>query len=215
MKVGHPIKNFKLASYPAGSVTQWFGENVELYAKVNIGLTKGHNGIDIVAPWGTPLYAVEDGLVVEVKNSPDGFGKHLRFFARSGEPWREWTYGHCAEIYVSIGQEVKKGDLIALMGNTGFVVSGATPFWKYNPYAGTHLHLGLRLVEPDLSGWQYNPQTPKISVYSYDNGSLGAIDFAHLLPDDGKTPETITLSLRSAINHAVVLMKRLVGKLSG
>jgi murein DD-endopeptidase MepM/ murein hydrolase activator NlpD len=44
-------------------------------------------------------------------------------------------------IDVFLGQQVEAGAQIGLMGNTGFIVSGLTPYWRYNPYAGTHLHL--------------------------------------------------------------------------
>lgn len=172
------IKNYKQDTYPKGDITQWFGENKELYMRA-IG-TIGHNGIDIVAPWGTPLYAVEDGLVVDVKDTPDGYGKHIRFLSDK----YEWTYGHLSKIFVNTGQEIKAGDLIGNMGNTGFVVSGATPYWKYNPFAGTHLHLGVREYKKSRRGWQYNSQSPRIKILNYNNGYFGAIDPAPLLSQE-------------------------------
>jgi hypothetical protein len=49
------------------------------------------------------------------------------------------------------------------MGNTGFVVSGNTPYWEVNPYAGTHVHFGLRLYKDG-------------QVQNYDNGFKGSIN---------------------------------------
>jgi murein DD-endopeptidase MepM/ murein hydrolase activator NlpD len=172
MKIGKPFKEFKNAYYPEGSVTQWFGENPQLYGKicpvVNQCL-KGHNGIDMVAPWGTPLYAVEDMRITEAKDAPEGYG----LYVRGTNSKHEWTYGHLSKIAVEAGQIVKQGDYIGDMGNTGFVVSSqnANGFWKYNPYLGTHLHLGVR----DLN--------ERGRVINYDNGYFGCYDFKDYLPD--------------------------------
>ena len=177
-----PIKNYKQKLNPDGDITQWFGENPKLYAFMNM---LGHNGIDIVRPHGEKMFAIEDGIVLDVKEDPDGYGKHVRFLSNTAESqgvFREWTYGHCATIYVSIGDVVSCGQHIADMGNTGFVVSGDTPFWKNNPYAGTHLHLGLRLMKrPKRGGWSYRGSNIKLDVIDYNNGFKGAIDPAPYL----------------------------------
>ena len=71
-----PLKGLKLTYFPTGDVTQYFGENPHLYARFEM---KGHNGIDIVRPHGEMMYAIEDGEVVEAKDTPEGYGIHLRF----------------------------------------------------------------------------------------------------------------------------------------
>lgn len=180
-----PIKDFVCKAYPQGNITQWFGESPTLYARFGM---KGHNGIDIVAPWGTPLYAVEGGLVCEVKNTPEGYGKHIRILSNGNE----WTYGHLAEIGVAVGDTVEEGQYIGLMGNTGFVVSGSTPFWKHNPYAGTHLHLGVRKYRKSKNGFKYNPTAPGIVVSNYENGYHGSVDFRDMLESAEVEKETIT-----------------------
>lgn len=200
MKIFNPIKGYINKKSPKGSVTQWFGENIALYASINIGLTKGHNGIDVVAPWGTPMYAVEGGIVCEVKTDPSGYGMHLRFLTQTGEKTeREWTYGHCSAIFVKIGDIIKPGQLIANMGNTGFVVSdvNALGYWVKgsNKYSGTHLHLGCREIKYSKTGWRYNKLTPKFEVLNYDNGSLGAIDFADWFMETGGDMEIIKRDL--------------------
>ena len=210
----NPVKNYKQELYPKGDVTQWFGENPKLYME-RMGL-KGHNGIDIIRPHGETMFAVEDGIVVEVNDNPLGFGRHLRFISHEADDkgrYREWTYGHCSAIFVSIGDEVTAGQKIALMGNTGFVVSGATPFWKNNPYAGTHLHLGLRLVKrPKRGGWSYAGSKVKISVEGYDNGYKGAInpELALWEATDGVSQPTIKelqLTVISLLNRLITLLK--------
>jgi murein DD-endopeptidase MepM/ murein hydrolase activator NlpD len=173
-----PIDNFNAQNYPKGSITQFFGENPSLYKLWGIG--NGHNGIDIVAYKGCPLVAVEDGEIISVKNDPKGFGKHVRLLSED----REWTYGHCDSILVKVGQKVKEGDVLATMGNTGFVVSAVTEqaWWGDAPDGnGVHCHLGLRVVKRDPKGWSYPGSKVKIQIVNYENGAKGAIDPLPLL----------------------------------
>jgi murein DD-endopeptidase MepM/ murein hydrolase activator NlpD len=211
-KLKSPLLGYKNAKYPSGHVSQWFGENRALYWQ-RMGIN-GHNGIDIVAPWGTPIYAVEGGLVVDVKDSPEGFGKHIRILSpidNKKGTGREWTYGHASENLVKIGDTVEAGQLVQKMGNTGFVVSGATPFWEYNPYAGTHLHLGVReySLATAQNGWRYNADTPYIHILNHGNGFLGAFDFKELL--DFKEPEEevikgMKLTIISLLNQIISIL---------
>jgi murein DD-endopeptidase MepM/ murein hydrolase activator NlpD len=190
MKLHEPVKDFIPKSYPAGDVTQWHGENIPLYSKIcptaDTCLTGGHNGIDIVRPWGTPILAVDDGLVVEVRELSTGYGKHVRFVNKDEF---EFTNGHLSRIDVKPGDRIKAGQQIGLMGNTGFVVSGPTSFWKLNPYAGTHLHFGVRklihvpnILEPaSLTYLPGSPDVYRCNVENYDNGCFG---FLPLTADD-------------------------------
>lgn len=184
MKLANPVDKFIPRSYPDGDVTQWYGENKALYSSVcNAGgcLTGGHNGIDIVRPWGTPIFCVESGIVVEALGKETGFGTHVKVLSDTGF---EWTYAHLSAIDVNCryGERIERGQLIGKMGNTGFVVSGATPFWKENPYAGTHLHLGKRKVRPreGNESWSvtYFSGTAKEYrgvVENVNNGTIGAL----------------------------------------
>lgn len=195
MSLYPPIPKYKHASYPEGSVTQWFAENPKLYRPWGLA---AHNGIDIVAPHGTDLYAVEDAIVINVRTRTDGYGAHVRILSKETYDGanREWVYGHMSRIDVVPGQVVKAGDVLGAMGNTGFVVSGATPWWEYNPYAGTHLHLGLRMAVRDDNGFKYHSQSPAIRILNYDNGYKGSIDWRPLMGAHGqsrKTQQMLTL----------------------
>ena len=211
MKLGNPVVNFIPKKYPDGDVTQWFGENKPLYAKIcptpTTCITGGHNGIDIVRPWATLILAVQGGVVCETKDSPDGFGKHVRILTEDSE----WTYGHLSSFDVKLGQEVVAGQVIGRMGNTGFVVSGATPYWQYNPYAGTHLHLGRRMVtRPQQSLDTYNIQYTsghRAFILNYDNGSLGCVpitaeDFENT-QESAVPTQTLEMTLQSLENNAI------------
>lgn len=183
--ISNPIKGYKNKKYPEGNVTQWYGENPQLYSSLGVDGLKMHNGIDIVSPWGAQLYAVEDGTVCEVRTDPSGYGEHLRFLTSSGN---EWTYGHLSQIDVKIGDVIKAGQPICKMGNTGFVVSdvNALGYWVKgsNKYSGTHLHLGCRKYKLDKNGWRYNSLSPKITILNTDNGAQGSIDFKDMFNPD-------------------------------
>jgi murein DD-endopeptidase MepM/ murein hydrolase activator NlpD len=79
----------------------------------------GHNdGINIAAPRGTPVRAVEGGVVAYAGNELRGYGnlvliKHPDGFISA--------YAHCAELLVKRGQHVKRGQVIAKVGATGGV----------------------------------------------------------------------------------------------
>lgn len=198
-----PVRNMKWALHPLGDVTQWFGESPELYQKYT--KLKSHNGVDIVRPHGEHLFAVEGGVVTEVKDTPDGYGRHIRILTppdSHGEA-REWTYAHLSYIGVKNGQAVKEGQFVAKMGNTGFVVSNAdgNGFWKTNPYAGTHLHLGCR-----------NRKNGR--VVNYDNGWFGSYDPVPVLLDPSlKSTKVFSLAFKSGDNllFRLALLLRTIG----
>jgi murein DD-endopeptidase MepM/ murein hydrolase activator NlpD len=189
MKIYNPIKGYINKLYAQGQVSQWFGENVEMYmAAIK---SKGHNGIDIVAPWGTPLYAVEGGVCCEAKTDPSGYGMHVRILTETTEKInREWTYGHLSRIDVKAGDLIKPGQQIGLMGNTGFVVSSINGggYWVNgsNKYAGTHLHLGCREYKGRTSSWKYMSGERGINVLNYSNGLYGGVDFKDWFYEDSK-----------------------------
>lgn len=190
--MNEPIKGFRAAAYPQGDITQFFGENRDLYEACCKMI--GHNGIDIVRAYGTPILCVETGKVVEVKSDPAGYGEHIRILSTDNE----WVYGHLSQINVALGQIMASGDVIGLMGNTGFVVSGSTPYWKYNPYAGTHLHLGRRPCHPFVQGtdtqWDLSYPTGDKAILTsdYNNGYFGSTD---PLPEFPALPFSFTKNL--------------------
>lgn len=196
-KFAEPVKGMKWAQYPLGDVTQWFGENPKLYMDA-MGL-KAHNGIDIVRPHGEHMYAVEDGIVCAVKLDAGGHGKHFRLISNATDErgyHRDWVYGHMSLIGVKDGQEVKAGQFVGLMGNTGFVVSGNTPYWEINPYAGTHLHLGVRYLKAlKRGGWTYTGCPTRWEAVDYGNGYKGRVDFIDLfLPPELLSSRIIKLA---------------------
>lgn len=180
MKLHEPINNFNPEYYPKGDVTQRFAENPALYKQCcNIA---GHNGWDIVRAHGTPIYAVAGGKCVEAKEDTGGNGKHVRILTETDE----WIYGHFSRIDVKVGDPIERGQQIGLMGNTGFTISeqNAGGYWKYNPYAGTHVHITrYPLVHWNGTG-SYNREYStgdRVLFTHLDNGYNGAVDYS---PED-------------------------------
>jgi len=86
-----------------------------------------HKGIDIAAKKGTPILAVEDGVVVRSKYV-HGYGRLVEIKHSDMYLTR---YAHNSKNLVKVGQKVKKGQLIALVGSTG-------------RSTGYHLHFEIR-----------------------------------------------------------------------
>lgn len=74
-----------------------------------------HYGIDITAAKGTPIVASADG-VVSYADEKGSFGKVVVIDHGYGY---STFYGHCSALETTIGAHVKRGDLIARVGNTG------------------------------------------------------------------------------------------------
>jgi murein DD-endopeptidase MepM/ murein hydrolase activator NlpD len=85
------------------------------------GVTKDHEGIDVAAPIGTPIFATDSGVVVkagwENPNDPKkGYGQRIRIKHDDGS---ESVYAHLSQINVKLGSTIEKGTEIAKSGNTG------------------------------------------------------------------------------------------------
>lgn len=88
-----------------------------------------HEGVDIFNKKGTPILAVEDGTIARVETTNLG-GKVV--WQRLGMFGQSIYYAHLDSQAVSVGQTVKKGDIVGFMGNTGNA--------KTTP---SHLHFGI------------------------------------------------------------------------
>lgn len=105
-----------LASTPSiwpsrGWVTSSYGERISPFT----GFQQLHSGIDIANRVGTPVVASASGIVLEVGRDA-GLGKVVAISHGYGI---KTVYGHLSETLVHAGQRVKRGDKVALMGNTG------------------------------------------------------------------------------------------------
>lgn len=79
-------------------------------------ILKMHAGLDFTANRGTNIYSTGDGVVKKADNQMSGYGNLVIIDHGFGY---ETRYAHCQEFKVKVGQKVKRGDVIALLGNTG------------------------------------------------------------------------------------------------
>lgn len=91
-----------------GTITSRFGTRTPTDI-----VTAEHFGLDIGAAIGTPIVAAMDG-VVTVSSSYGEYGNHVRIEDGS----LKTLYAHCNQLFVSEGANVKKGDIIAEVGET-------------------------------------------------------------------------------------------------
>ena len=104
-------------SLPLGSVS-YAQTGASLGMKMNpfYKVETMHQGLDLIAPQGDPVFAVADGTVTDVIKSRKGLGNVVEVTHAGGYVTR---YGHLADIAVSKGQTVKKGKKIAYVGISG------------------------------------------------------------------------------------------------
>ena len=88
-----------------------------------------HQGIDLAAPIGTPIYATADGIIIEAGYNSGGYGNLIKVDHGRGI---ETRYGHLSRILVGAGQRITRGQLIGHMGSTG-------------RSTGSHLHYEVRI----------------------------------------------------------------------
>lgn len=89
---------------------------------------KMHEGMDIAAPMGSPIYAANGGTVI-FSGYRGGYGNCIEISHGGGLTTR---YGHCSKLLLGVGKTVKKGQLIALVGSTGHST-------------GPHVHFEVRM----------------------------------------------------------------------
>ena len=141
------------------------------------------------------IYAVEDGKITSYGWHPT-MGNRLELTSRDGK--RRWGFGHLEAARVKNGQEVKRGQLIGIMGYTGYTIPSG--------YYGTHLHLvcytgGKYVYPPTLYNVPfqiYNPiQMPAIGskvLFSSDPRTCfkpGTTTQSGTLKNDGKEPHIV------------------------
>ncbi len=117
----------------SGIVTSSYGSRMHPVYSVE----SFHSGIDIAASEGSKIYAVLDGTVTDA-----GYADTAGYYVRiEHENDKVTLYCHCSELFVEKGINVRKGDVIAAVGQTGLAT-------------GPHLHL-----EYYENGKTVDPQT--------------------------------------------------------
>jgi murein DD-endopeptidase MepM/ murein hydrolase activator NlpD len=129
------LRMMKTFQWPVqGRLSSKFGTRIHPIT----GVESFHNGIDIAAPTGTPVYAPADGVVEGTSNTTKG---GLQMVLRHNNGMKT-GYAHLSKRIATLGDRVKRGDIIAEVGNTG-------------ASTGPHLHFTVT----DTMGKKVDPLT--------------------------------------------------------
>lgn len=144
LPAGKTISGLKLA-WPmvAGSftITQGFGPT-SFALEPSLGPYKHfHTGVDLAASPGNPVFSAADGVVVAVGRGAFGYGTYVVVAHGGGVAT---LYGHLRGTNASVGQQVRRGQLIGLEGSTGYST-------------GPHLHFELRVFDQVTDPMPYLP----------------------------------------------------------
>lgn len=133
-----PVSNVDLTRMASG-----FGYRTDPVYKT----IKFHAGMDFTAPTGTPIYATGDGKIIQADSESRGYGNHVRISHGYGYIT---LYAHMSKINCTVGQKVKRGDVIGYVGNTGKSV-------------GPHCHYEVRKNENAINpvNFYFNDLTPE------------------------------------------------------
>jgi murein DD-endopeptidase MepM/ murein hydrolase activator NlpD len=132
-RAGSKVRGSGVLAWPLqGRITSTFG-----WRRSPFGWRRSfHTGLDIAAKYGTPIKAADTGEVI-FSGWWDGYGKAI--VIDHGRK-RTTVYGHMSRLYEQVGSIVAKGQVIGLVGSTGYST-------------GPHLHFEVR-----QSGKPVNPQ---------------------------------------------------------
>ena len=135
-----------------GRVSSFYGTRDDPFH----GHKANHMGLDIAANAGTPVYAMQEG-VVSFSGVKGGYGNCIKinhFFYMVPElPQVTTLYGHLSTIYVKEGEMVKRGQVIGLIGSTG-------------RSTGPHLHYEVFYKGKNINPVEYLQKLPGYLEYA-------------------------------------------------
>jgi murein DD-endopeptidase MepM/ murein hydrolase activator NlpD len=138
---GHSTKYRFIWPEPQAHISQPFGPSSYWFEPAYGSYPHFHTGIDLVEPFGSPVYAADDGVVALVGSSSQGYGNYV-VVAHSGG--LDTLYGHLATSLVKVGDRVTQGQPVGMEGSTG-------------NSTGAHLHFELRINQKPVDPSPYLP----------------------------------------------------------
>lgn len=109
-----------------------------------------HEALDIMAPHGTPVLAVEDGSVAKLFESRSG-GRSIYHFDPSQRVAYFYAHLHRYADGLEEGQPLQRGDIIGYVGSSGNAAPGAP-----------HLHFAIFVLGPERRWWEGTPLDPAL-----------------------------------------------------
>jgi murein DD-endopeptidase MepM/ murein hydrolase activator NlpD len=141
---GHSTQYRFIWPEPQAQISQGFGPSTYWFEPAYGSYPHFHTGIDMVEPFGSPVYAADDGVVALVGSSSSGYGNYV-VIAHSGG--LDTLYGHLSTAVVTVGQVVSQGQPVGLEGSSG-------------NSTGAHLHFELRINQKPVDPTPYLPPGP-------------------------------------------------------
>ena len=138
---GHSTKYRFIWPEPNATISQGFGPTTLWLEPPYGAYAHFHTGIDMVEPFGSAVYAADDGVVALVGSTTSGYGRYVVIAHAGGF---DTLYGHLSTTLVKVGQRVTQGTPVGLEGSTG-------------NSTGPHLHFELRIGQKPVDPTPYLP----------------------------------------------------------
>jgi murein DD-endopeptidase MepM/ murein hydrolase activator NlpD len=158
----HEGETLRLARWTLGGREQWFdasgaGETRDGFtmpvsgARMSsgfgmrfhpiLGFSRMHQGVDLAAPYGTPIVAAADGVV----RFAGWHGGHGNFVQIAHDGGMGTGYGHMSRIIVRPGETVQQGELIGYVGSTGL---------STGPHCHFEVYRGGQAIDPASASFE-------------------------------------------------------------
>lgn len=125
---------------------------------------KFHSGVDMPGRIGDPVYATGDGIVEQIEYSRARYGYGTQILINHGFGYKT-RYAHLNKIHISKGDTIKRGQLIADMGNTGVSTS---PHLHYEViYKRSHVN-PINYFDKNMSAEAYKSLMGQIQDANYE-----------------------------------------------
>ncbi|MGO8789022.1 MAG: M23 family metallopeptidase [Terriglobia bacterium] len=134
-----PTADFTRETVPSlwpvrGRLTEGFGQRLDPFSGEGVF----HSGVDISVPYGTRVESGGDGIILQAGFS-SGYGNEIVVDHGYGMTTK---YGHLSKIFVVVGEEVKRGQVIGAVGMTGKTT-------------GPHLHYEVLVNDTPVNPMRY------------------------------------------------------------
>ena len=138
---GHSTRYRFIWPEPKAQISQGFGPTSYWFEPPYGAYPHFHTGLDLVEPFGSPVFAADDGVVALVGSMTSGYGTYVVIAHAGGF---QTLYGHLSTAVVKVGQSVTQGTVVGLEGSSG-------------SSTGPHLHFELRINQRPVDPTPYLP----------------------------------------------------------
>lgn len=141
---GTRLKNGMIGKLGTGTFIWPVSQYKSISRWANLQVRGGHRGVDIAAPYGTPICASDSGTVVEVVKMHYSWGNYVTIDHGNGY---KTLYAHMSSFAVQLGDTVTQGQVIGYVGSTG-------------DSTGNHCHFEMSYNDVLFSAYDVFPNMP-------------------------------------------------------